>query len=479
MSSIPPRVGSYERISHDPGHDLQGVERQGKLAGAMARERGYVIVDTYRDDDRSAYSGKPRKAYLRMLEDLRRGRIDTILAWHPDRLHRSPKELESFIDLVKETGARVVTVQGGEYDLTTAAGRGNARLVGTVARMESEHKSERLKAMVNDYRDQGRPLGKPPFGYGTRKGPDGRAEWFVIPEQRDLIQRGVKALIAGQKSVMDVLRDFQASGHFPAHTPHYQGQLRWRPRTVSALLQNPVLAGLTPQGGPGRWEAILSADEHRQVCALLRSYKRPRSVPKARSSLSSAILRCGNCGGPMSLSVASSGSPRYICRTPECGKTAILMKPLEEVMGVKIEEALKRAKGIEPETPSVVTDIETVILDLDARLGRIDDQYEMGVFKTKTAYLDKRQPVVAEREALQDRLDALQRDDVVGTAVRKLQVQGYDAAEWEGDSPERRRDLVTLLIKRIEVGPGKRGRTTLEAISDRISEPLGRVLWNF
>ncbi len=39
------------------------------------------------------------------------------MTWHNDRLHRSPMELEAFIDLVERTGVQVAVVSGGDYDL--------------------------------------------------------------------------------------------------------------------------------------------------------------------------------------------------------------------------------------------------------------------------------------------------------------------------------------------------------------------------
>jgi DNA invertase Pin-like site-specific DNA recombinase len=77
-----------------------------------------------------------------MQGDVRAGRLDAVVTWHPDRLHRSPREVEAFIDIVNAAGIRVATVQAGEYDLSTASGRMTARVVGAVSRHESEHKSD-------------------------------------------------------------------------------------------------------------------------------------------------------------------------------------------------------------------------------------------------------------------------------------------------------------------------------------------------
>lgn len=49
-----------------------------------------------------------------------------------------------FIDLVERSGVRLAVVTGGEYDLTTPDGL-SARIVGAVARKESEDRSGRVR----------------------------------------------------------------------------------------------------------------------------------------------------------------------------------------------------------------------------------------------------------------------------------------------------------------------------------------------
>ena len=63
----------------------------------------------------------------------------------PRPLHPSPARLEDLVDLLERTKVKVLTVGAGEYDLATATGRMSARVVGAVARHESEHKSERVQ----------------------------------------------------------------------------------------------------------------------------------------------------------------------------------------------------------------------------------------------------------------------------------------------------------------------------------------------
>src|SRR5579875_3256012 len=135
-------AGVYVRISDDRHGTELGVARQEKDCRAVVKRRaGWDVVQVYADDDRSAYDGKPRPAYERMLVDLATGRIKAVVAWHPDRLYRRLIDLEELIDLLEGRSVEVATVRAGEIDLTTSHGRMQARIAAVVARHESEHKS--------------------------------------------------------------------------------------------------------------------------------------------------------------------------------------------------------------------------------------------------------------------------------------------------------------------------------------------------
>src|SRR5439155_15264480 len=63
----------YVRISRDREGVRAGVKRQREDCERLCRDRGWQVVDVYEDDDRSAFSGKPRPAYLAMLDALKAG----------------------------------------------------------------------------------------------------------------------------------------------------------------------------------------------------------------------------------------------------------------------------------------------------------------------------------------------------------------------------------------------------------------------
>lgn len=95
------------------------------------------MAEVYVDNDLSAYSGKLRPAYERLLADLLAGLRDAVLVVDQDRLTRHPAELEGFIDLADRHGIALANVSG-DVDLGTSDGRFRARIMGAVARQESE-----------------------------------------------------------------------------------------------------------------------------------------------------------------------------------------------------------------------------------------------------------------------------------------------------------------------------------------------------
>ena len=52
----------------------------------MADRLGWTVVATFDDNDLSAYTGKTRPGFEALLDAMKRGDIDAVICWHPDRL---------------------------------------------------------------------------------------------------------------------------------------------------------------------------------------------------------------------------------------------------------------------------------------------------------------------------------------------------------------------------------------------------------
>src|SRR5690554_3147035 len=136
-------VALYARISRDPDGDMLGVTRQLEDCRAEAERRGWVVAEEYVDGDTSAYSGKARSAYERLLRDIGDGVLDAVIVYHLDRLHRRRIELEQFAAACTRAGLSDVVTLNGQFDMANGDGLLVARLMAAVAANESDAKSRR------------------------------------------------------------------------------------------------------------------------------------------------------------------------------------------------------------------------------------------------------------------------------------------------------------------------------------------------
>lgn len=158
MSKTRSAVAIYARISKDRTGDELGVNRQLQDCRAEAERRGWHVAEEYVDDDLSAYTGKKRPAYERMLLDLSEGRRDGVIVWHMDRLHRRPIELERFVDTCTRSGVRDGVTLSGDIDLAKGDGLLMAHLLSAVAANESDSKRRRGQRKAREIAESGKPL---------------------------------------------------------------------------------------------------------------------------------------------------------------------------------------------------------------------------------------------------------------------------------------------------------------------------------
>jgi DNA invertase Pin-like site-specific DNA recombinase len=304
-----PRAAIYTRISRDnkEGSGL-GVERQLEDCRKLAKNLGVTVIGEYSDNDISAYSGKRRPEYERMLGDIEAGRVDIVLAWHTDRLHRLTSELERYIKVSEHIGTH--TVQAGKLDLATPSGRLNAKMLGNFAQFESEHKGERIRRQKAQAAKAGKYLGgRVPWGWQKT---DAGIE--VEPKAAEHILDGTTAIIAG-KSLIGVTRAWAAAGALSlSGTPMNTTQVR---RT----LLRPRNAGLMTFHGEvvaDSWPPIVPLDLFRQCEAILTSPERPQQSEAKFKYLLSGIAKC-YCGRFMTGFGAEGHRRSYRCKVHQEG----------------------------------------------------------------------------------------------------------------------------------------------------------------
>lgn len=294
----------YARISRDPNGDMLGVTRQLDDCRAKAETLGWTVAEEYVDDDTSAYSGKSRPAYERMLRDIADGVRDAVIVYHVDRLHRRPIELEQFAETCARAGVTEITTVHGQFDMVNGDGMLVVRLMAAVAANESDAKSRRIKRKFLEVAESGAPYmggGHRPFGFNEDRVTHHGAEASVF---RDAAAR----VLAGE-TLYSVAASIEAQG-----ITGTKGS-KMTPSALRTLLLSPRNYGMRVHAGqvigPGTWEPIISAEDGERLRLLLTDPAR-RTNRAARRYLLSGMLRCGKCGATMHSS-PRSGQRRYAC----------------------------------------------------------------------------------------------------------------------------------------------------------------------
>jgi site-specific DNA recombinase len=334
-------AGIYARISYvrreDGTKERLGVERQVPPCRELARRKGWTVVEpVYEDNDLSAFSGKRRPGYQQLLTDAKAGRISVIVAWHADRLTRQPIENEALIALAERHGIQLATVTG-EHDLATPSGRLHFRMLGSIARYESEHRAERLRLKFQEQARAGRPKGGGlrPFGFEADK-------LTVNQAEAALLRNAAERVLAGE-GLYAILHDWQEG---QVVTP--AGNV-WSPTSLRRALLAPRTAGLREYRGevlgPAAWPAILDATTRKRLVELFARDDRKRQG-RPRTYLLSGLASCGRegCGRPLAGASAGAKRPKYACKHDVshhgCGQTWIDAPELDKYVTEMVITAL-------------------------------------------------------------------------------------------------------------------------------------------
>lgn len=434
---------------------------------ALAERKRWTVVDRYVDDDVSAYAGAVRPEYRRLLGDAKAGLLDAIVVWHLDRLHRQPRELEEFFDVVDAAGVTKLASVTGDVDLAKDDGRFMARILGAVSRKESDDKSRRIKRKADEIAQAGLVGGGGTRPYGFEA--DRRT---VRESEAAVIRECVKRFLAGE-AIRSICRDLNER-----EVPTVIGG-PWKTQTLTRLLGSPRISGEREHRGEivaqAEWPAIVTPAETARARAILADPSR-RTNRSARRYLLLRLLRCGRCGEPLVSRPTGSGVRRYVCATGPnfsgCGHTYIAADTLELFV---VEAVLHRLDSPElaaalagltadPDSERIQAEVDREQAQLD-ELARAYGEQAIGL----SEWLAARKPIEERLTVAKRQLGRLGRVSVLdghvgnGSALR---------VRWAGLPLGRQRAIVAAVLDHVVVGPGRRGYNRFDP--DRL-EPVWRV----
>lgn len=443
------RAAIYTRISQDIKGTGLGVARQEKDCRALAADRRWQVAEVYSDNDLSASKRKIRRPeYERLLGDITARRLDAVLVWDLDRLHRQPRELEDFVDVCLHAGMSTLATVSGTVDMGTGDGLLVARIKGAVAAEEARKIAQRTARKMRELAEAGRPGG-------------GRRPIGFAPNKIDHDPREKRALRKAARSILDGGTLYAA-----AKPLSRAGILSERPdsaaKTLRRILLSPRVAGLRQYRGeviaPAVWEPIIDRADWERLRAILTKGAPP--VPHARHLLT-GFARC-TCGSKLSAQIRKyeGGRVIYACRSARggCGHVGVDGGRLEAhvvaevgawLRSVRVRRAMQRridgTDGQEAELLAALAADELRLTELAAEVGRLSI--------TTGEWSAMRQPILDRIEAARADLARLPRRSRVKVSLDDV------AAMWVGADFVQRRAVLRAMGVTVTVAPvGKTAR---------------------
>lgn len=278
----PRRAALYIRVStEEQARKGYSLPAQKEDLEEYAHKNGYAIAGYYIDEGKSARKKyTKRKEFMRMLEDVKAGKIDIILFIKLDRWFRSVADYYKIQEILDAHNVAWKTTQE-HYDTETTNGRLYINIRLSVAQDESDRDSDRIKFVFDSKVARGEVIsGSLPLG-------------LMIQDKH----------VVHDPETADIVRDFFA--HYKSLSSIYgaityiretYGIILWDP-TARKMLHNPLYKGMY-RDNPNYCEPLIPPEEFDAIQKLLES-RSVRQNESGRIYIFSGLLICDECGQRM------------------------------------------------------------------------------------------------------------------------------------------------------------------------------------
>ena len=460
------RCACYTRKSHENGLELEfnsldaqrdAVENYIK----SQKDNGWELLPEHYDDGGFTGGNMERPALKQLMEDVKAGKIDTIVVYKIDRLSRSLIDFTKLMEVFNKYGVNFVSVTQ-QFSTVDSAGRMMLNILITFSQYEREIISDRVRDRVAGAKRHGKYCGGAPvLGYDPvdRKLVINTKEAEIV---KFIFQRYAE-LGSGKQMAQELNDKGYTTKSWTSQKGFVRGGQKWNMSHVYRLLNNPLYAGLVQNNGtlyPGEHDAIIDPQEWHRLQKLLKEHSRRSDGGHGKGRISKSpfqkILFCGHCGGPIRATYTAKPNGRqyayYLCMKDY--KRAKSICPIKRIPVGELEKAVLGQLGAIFRTP-------TMLADVYFKVKGMEEEYHREL-AGKAAALEQ---LMEEQKV---KLDAAgMRETAIELFPLKKQLQEWNksvAAEqdiftafedihtlWEELFPLEKEELIRLLIRKIEV----------------------------
>ena len=374
-------AGIYIRVStFDQAREGFSLGEQEERLKEFCNFKRYNIYKVYQDAGISAKNDK-RPAYQEMIEDVKKGNINVIVALKLDRLTRSVYDIEKLMKFVNDYECDI-DCMADESNTTTSNGRMVMRIMTSVSQNEIEKCSERTKfGMVGAIKNGHIPNRT---GLGFK-----RENKKLVPDPltKNIIVRIFDLYLEG--------KSHQAIANI-YNKEKVLGKTNWYDSTIQKILSNELYKGDYVNGKrtkhPTYYENVIEpivSKEKWESCQY-QKLRNARHYERTAIYLFTNKLKCSKCGNFLGghATTKTNGKKYYYYKCNTC-KTYFNEIDIEKELKAFMLELAKQddlinnyyTPFIKSKLEDKTEDYKKGIKELDKQLDRIKTAYIKGVVK--------------------------------------------------------------------------------------------------
>ena len=374
-------AGIYIRVStFDQAREGFSLREQEERLKEFCKFKRYNIYKVYQDAGISAKNDK-RPAYQEMIEDVKKGNINVIVALKLDRLTRSVYDIEKLMKFVNDDECDI-DCMADESNTTTSNGRMVMRIMTSVSQNEIEKCSERTKFGMAGAIKNGHIPNRTGLGFK-------RENKKLVPDPltKDIIVRIFDLYLEG--------KSHQAIANI-YNKEKVLGKTNWYDSTIQKILSNELYKGDYVNGKrtkhPTYYENVIEpivSKEKWESCQY-QKLRNARHYERTATYLFTNKLKCSKCGNFLGghATTKTNGKKYYYYKCNTC-KTYFNEIDIEKELKAFMLELAKQddlinnyyTPFIKSKLEDKTEDYKKEIKDLDKQLDRIKTAYIKGVVK--------------------------------------------------------------------------------------------------
>ncbi len=480
-------AGIYIRVStEDQAREGFSLGEQEEKLRALCKYKDYNIYKVYKDAGISAKDMAHRPAFQKMLEDMRAGKINYIVAYKLDRVTRSVRDLEVLISEL-ETHHCYLVCDRDDVNTSTANGRFFVRMLTVLSQLEIEIVSERTKFGLTGAIKSGHIPGNCPLGYKR----DENRKMVIDETTKDIVIRIFNMYLEG--------KSYQTIAHILNKEKVLKNK-RWADTTVEKMLNNKIYVGdyeryknvgkqlgIEPIVYPNVVEPIIT----RTMFEAVHKQKEinQRAFCRDRVYIFMQKMVCPKCGKLMVCKGSGGEKKKYMYHHCDECKLYLREDLIEQEVMPFIMSLIEYDMTVKKYFYPVLADkkekntdkLDKEISQLKNQKGRIKEAYlkeivsveefsqEYKVIDEKLELLEQKRLEVIDlnKQSFSPQEMMADRDVAKEKLIRSNKFQDMLIAEWKNKSKEEKQEFISKFIESITIEKEKRNKYKLVNIKFR------------